>query len=84
MSLLRLSADSLNQSAVERVLAQRLEERFLFDHGHRPSPGEVRSWAGSLPVLAADLCDAGLGQVEVLLNDFRQITQLLQVHEASG
>ncbi|MEI7779841.1 MAG: DUF2075 domain-containing protein [Actinomycetes bacterium] len=90
MSLLRLSADSLNQSAVERVLAQRLEERFLFDHGHRPSPGEVRSWAGSLPVLAADLCDAGLGQVEVLLEQRLPLTSkrmdavLAGVHPKSG
>jgi GTPase SAR1 family protein len=35
--------------------------------GHRPSAGEVRSWSASLPVLAQDLCDAGLQQVEVLV-----------------
>src|SRR5690625_49569 len=32
-----------------------------------PSPGEQRSWRGSLPVLARDLTDAGLGNVEVIL-----------------
>lgn len=32
-----------------------------------PGPGERRSWRGSLPVLAQDLVDAGLGDVEVIL-----------------
>ncbi|GAA2010230.1 DUF2075 domain-containing protein [Nakamurella flavida] len=35
--------------------------------GARPSPGEVRSWSKSLPVLANDLIDAGLQDVEILL-----------------
>lgn len=67
MSLLRLSAASLRESAVEQALARKLEEQFLFAMGHRPSAGEVRSWSASLPVLAQDLCDAGLEQVEVLV-----------------
>ncbi|MGI9006032.1 MAG: DNA/RNA helicase domain-containing protein [Streptosporangiaceae bacterium] len=33
----------------------------------RPSPGERRAWERSIPVLAQDLVDAGLGNVEVLL-----------------
>ncbi|WP_241236932.1 DUF2075 domain-containing protein [Georgenia faecalis] len=32
-----------------------------------PGPGERRSWRGSLPVLADDLTEAGLGGVEVIL-----------------
>jgi hypothetical protein len=67
VSLLRLSAESLRSSAVEQALARKLEEQFLFSMGHRPSAGEVRSWSASLPVLAQDLCDAGLQQVEVLV-----------------
>lgn len=67
MSLLRLSAESLRTSALEQALARKLEEQFLFAMGHRPSAGEVRSWSASLPVLAQDLCDAGLQQVEVLV-----------------
>ena len=42
-------------------------EQTLYDHGARPSPGETRSWNRSLPVLAQDLIQAGLGDVEVLL-----------------
>jgi len=34
--------------------------------GRRAADSEVRSWERSLPVLAEDLRDAGLGQVEVL------------------
>jgi hypothetical protein len=36
-------------------------------HGPRPSPAEARSWDRSIPVLANDLVQAGLGNVEVLL-----------------
>ncbi len=35
--------------------------------GHRASPGEVRSWNASLPVLANDLIAAGLGNLEILV-----------------
>ncbi|MEU1585347.1 DUF2075 domain-containing protein [Micromonospora sp. NPDC005710] len=35
--------------------------------GHGVSPAEKRSWARSLPVLAQDLADAGLSDVEVLV-----------------
>ena len=37
------------------------------DLGHRPAPAEIRSWDRSLVVLAQDLIDAGLGQVEMLV-----------------
>ncbi len=48
-------------------LEERLADRLRFHAGHRPSPAEVRSWSGSLPVLAQDLVDAGLGSVEILV-----------------
>ncbi|MEV4755337.1 DUF2075 domain-containing protein [Micromonospora sp. NPDC049559] len=35
--------------------------------GHGVAPAEKKSWARSLPVLAQDLVDAGLGEVEVLV-----------------
>lgn len=44
-----------------------LARRFFDQTGRRVSPSELRSWSGSLPVLANDLNDAGLGNVEVLL-----------------
>lgn len=38
--------------------------------GHGPTASERRSWERSVPVLAADLLDAGLGDVEMLV-EFR-------------
>ena len=90
VSLLRLSAESLRESAVEQALARKLEERFVFSMGYRPSSGEVRSWSASLPVLAHDLCDAGLQNVEVLvehrlpLSSKRVDAVLAGVHPTTG
>src|SRR6185312_1248522 len=42
-------------------------ELLKYQTGHYPSPSEVHSWSGSLPILAHDLVDAGLSSVEVLL-----------------
>ena len=64
-SLLRHSAAGF--SALEAHLADRLAEQMAISAGHRPSPGERRSWERSLPALAADLNDAGLGGVEMLI-----------------
>ena len=44
-----------------------LERQLVHQTGHRVSPGEVRSWSASLPALADDLYDAGLHNIEVLL-----------------
>ena len=49
-------------------------EQMLHSTGHRASSGEIRSWRRSLPVLAADLLDAGLGNVEVLLEHHLPLT----------
>lgn len=64
-SLLRHSA--ANVSRFERDLAERLAEQLAISVGHRPGLAERRSWERSIPVLAADLVDAGLGDVEMLL-----------------
>lgn len=48
-------------------MADRLAEEMVISAGHRPSPGERRSWKRSLPALAADLNDAGRGGVEMLI-----------------
>ncbi len=48
-------------------MAETLTRQALYEHGRRTSPSEVRSWERSIPVLSADLIDAGLGSVEVLL-----------------
>jgi uncharacterized protein len=42
-------------------------QQALHGLGARPSPAEARAWARSVPVLARDLVEAGLGDVELLL-----------------
>jgi hypothetical protein len=42
-------------------------QQSLYGLGPSPSPSERRAWERSIPVLAHDLVDAGLGSVEVLL-----------------
>lgn len=44
-----------------------LAEQFSHKYGHLPTPSEARSWERSLPVLLQVLNDAGLGNVEVMI-----------------
>lgn len=48
-------------------LVEQLLEQMLYRTGRRAAPAEQSSWKRSLPVLAADLADAGLGDVEMLV-----------------
>lgn len=48
--------------------------RMLATTGRRPSHGEERSWRASLPMLASDLMAAGLGNVEVLIEQQLPLT----------
>ena len=64
-TLLRCSAAGF--SVLEAHLAQRLSEAMSYSMGCRPSAAETRSWERSLPVVAADLKDAGLDGVEMLI-----------------
>ena len=65
--LLRHSAAGLAGIAPSGSVAEAMLQQMLIKHGQRPSPGEVRSWRRSLPLLAQDLVQAGLGDVEVLV-----------------
>jgi hypothetical protein len=65
--LLRHSAAGLAGIAASGSVAEAMLEQMLIKHGQRPSPSEVRSWRRSLPLLAQDLVQAGLGDVEVLV-----------------
>lgn len=67
MALLRLTPSSLLQPAESESVVERLLAQMLFRTGRRPSPGEAGSWRASLPVLARDLVDAGLPDVEMLI-----------------
>ncbi|MFI7548943.1 DNA/RNA helicase domain-containing protein [Micromonospora sediminimaris] len=66
MSAFRTSAANLLRLATDGTLADRVAEH-LWSIRHGVSPAERRSWMNSLPVLAQDLADAGLDQVEVLV-----------------
>ncbi|SCE46713.1 hypothetical protein GA0115242_139517 [Streptomyces sp. SolWspMP-5a-2] len=65
--LFRASARTISVMAFDTSLFHRLTDRFVHTHGYRPGPAEIRSWEQSLPVLAATLDDAGLGDVEVMI-----------------
>lgn len=67
MPLLRSSAELLLAQLLNDHAVPRLTQQFAIDVGYLPSAGEVRSWRSSLPVLMADLADAGLADVEVLV-----------------
>lgn len=64
---LRYSADAFSRVAPTESVVEKLFEQMLYQAGRRTSPSEMRSWRRSLPVLAQDLVDAGLGNVEVIV-----------------
>ncbi|MFF5444243.1 DNA/RNA helicase domain-containing protein [Streptomyces sp. NPDC012888] len=89
--LFRESAASLaNRTRLEGRLAELLSENFLHRHGHKPHAAEVRSWERSIPALTHALVEAGLGQVEMLLEYGLPLTSkradvvLAGVHPVSG
>lgn len=70
MGNVRLSARALGRSSTAQgysALEEALENYLVNEGAGRPGPGERRSWRGSLPVLSRDLADAGLSDVEVIL-----------------
>jgi len=71
VTALRRTAKSLAVSSPDSPLERRLSD-VIAEHvrtlsARRPSQSEIRSWDRSLPVLAADLIDAGLGELEMLI-----------------
>ncbi|KMO96491.1 DUF2075 domain-containing protein [Streptomyces roseus] len=89
--LFRESAASLaNRTRLESRLAELLSENFLHRHGHKPHAAEVRSWERSIPALTHALVEAGLGEVEMLLEYGLPLTSkradvvLAGVHPVSG
>lgn len=88
--LYRASAATLRSEAEATRLTRHLVEQYSFALRRRPGEPEVRSWERSLPVLASDLHDAGLGAVEVLveyqlpLSSKRVDAVLAGVHPATG
>lgn len=67
MPLYRGSVAHLRARIDAGTLVDEMAKTFFHEVGHRPSGAERGSWASSLDVLTGDLLDAGLGDVEVLL-----------------
>lgn len=68
MGAFRASAEAIvGWSGIEKVFAARLAEHVAYTTGRRPTQSEVRSWDRSIPVLAQDLVEAGLGHVDMLI-----------------
>ena len=88
--LFRASAGTVAVMALDGSLFLHLTEQFVHMHGYRPRTSEIRSWERSIPVLAAALNDAGLGDVEVMLEYALPLTSmradvvLAGVHPVSG
>lgn len=66
MTLLRTTANRLARADPDSLVEQLLEQ-MLHQRGYMPAKSEQHSWRRSLPVLAADLRDSGLGDVEMLV-----------------
>lgn len=88
--LFRESATTVAVMALARSLYSHLTEQFVYVHGYRPGASEMRSWERSIPALTAALNDAGLGNVEVMLeyalplNSKRADVVLAGVHPVTG
>ncbi|WP_275407968.1 SAV_2336 N-terminal domain-related protein [Streptomyces sp. SID14515] len=67
-ALARGSAAAVVDEARSGRLTELLAEQFVRVHGQRPAPGDVRLWEQGVPELAAVLCEAGLSQVELLID----------------
>ncbi|MFB7270279.1 DNA/RNA helicase domain-containing protein [Streptomyces sp. NPDC056244] len=65
--LIRESVASVAAEIQSEALYFHMVDRFSYLHGHKPGPGEIRSWKHSLPALVNALLEAGLGDVEIML-----------------
>ncbi|MEV0601011.1 DUF2075 domain-containing protein [Streptomyces sp. NPDC050315] len=88
--LIRESAASVAAELRSGALFGHLADRFVHAHGHQPSPSELRSWEHSIPALVHALVEAGLGEVEVMLEYTLPLTSkradaiLAGVHPKTG
>ncbi|MFD9053121.1 DNA/RNA helicase domain-containing protein [Streptomyces zaomyceticus] len=88
--LFRESATSVAARTLEGSLALLLIENFRHKHSHQPGSSEVRSWERSLPALTHALVEAGLGDVEVMVEYGLPLTSkradaiLAGVHPSTG
>lgn len=74
MTLFRQSGAGFVKLTLDDAFALRIAEQMLYHTGRRAAPAELRSWERSLPVLAHDLEQAGLNNVEVLVEHHLPLT----------
>lgn len=67
MPLYRASVAQLRAQVLDGSLVPTLVEQYRHRLSHQPAAPEIRSWERSLHTLSADLVQAGLDDVEVLL-----------------
>ena len=67
MPLFRGSGEFLRAKIVDGSLVPMLSEQYRHQLGRSAPPAEIRSWERSLDVLSQDLVEAGLPDVEVLV-----------------
>ncbi|WP_059010924.1 DUF2075 domain-containing protein [Streptomyces specialis] len=85
-----MSARALFERSNGDSLVERLAQRYHSVLAKEPSVGERRAWTESLPALGEVLCDAGLDEVEVLieqrlpLSSLRADAVLAGSHPATG
>lgn len=85
-----MSARALVDEAVVGTLRENLSRQFRFAYGYEAGESEQRSWQNSLPALANTLMEAGLGDVEMLveypvpLSSYRVDALLCGAHPATG
>ncbi|MGW2743268.1 DNA/RNA helicase domain-containing protein [Streptomyces sp. NPDC001450] len=71
-----MSARALFDQCSDRALFERLAQKYRSVLSQNPSPSERHSWENSLPALAEVLCDAGLDDIEVLIEHRLPLTSL--------
>jgi hypothetical protein len=88
--LFRASAAAVYAESLAGSLVFRLVDRFVHVHGYRPGPSEIRSWEASILPAMQVLTEAGLGDVEVMLEFGLPLTSrradllLAGIHPATG
>lgn len=90
MPLYRASVTQFRVQMMDGSLVPTLTTQYRHHVAHNPAPAEVRSWERSLHALSADLIQAGLDDVEVLVEHQLPLTSkradvvLCGVHPRTG
>lgn len=88
--LIRESVASVAAEMHSEALYFHLTDRFVHLHGHNPSEAEARSWRHSIPALVSALLEAGLDDVEMMIEYTLPLTSkradavLAGVHPKTG